>query len=43
MFRLAKVAIIRLKEIKTIADSIKPLISAVNRYFYFIHVQPVDG
>jgi len=43
MFRLAKVAFIRLKKIKSITDSIKPLNAAVNFYFYFIHGQPDDG
>jgi hypothetical protein len=44
MFQLAKVATIRLKEIKRVADSINPLIAAVNLYFYlFIHVHPDDG
>jgi hypothetical protein len=43
MFRLANVAIIRLKEIKRVTDSIKPLNAAVYRYFYFIHGQPDDG
>jgi len=43
MFRLAKIAIIRLKKIKRATDSIKLLNAAVNFYFYFIHGQPDDG
>jgi hypothetical protein len=43
MFRLGKVAIIRLKKIKRFTDLIKPLNAAVNLYFCFIHGQPDDG
>jgi len=35
MFRLVKIAIIRLKKTKRFTDSINPLNAAVNLYFYF--------